>query len=149
MPSAQRLVAALAVAGAVALLAGCAPLGGPSDDDRATWAQWYDEAAGAGDSVGGTFEGADADDDGTRIAFESPETYRSVELRCIGSDRATFTLTYTGTAGTSTLAQEIVCHDGGLLTPIAIPTELQELTAFEASAASSDGVGYWVATLQP
>ena len=35
------------------------------------------------------------------------------------------------------------------LTPIAIPTAVGDLTRFEASAASPDGEGYWVAALQP
>jgi len=91
---------------------------------------------------------SDASAPGVSFDPATPTTYSAVELRCKGTDSARFTLRYTGTDDEITATQDIVCHDGGLLTPIAVPTSLGALTAFEASATSPDGEGYWVAILQ-
>lgn len=90
----------------------------------------------------------DAASKGIRQDFPSPTPFSAVELRCKGTDRASFTLSYTGALSSVTTTQEIVCHDGGLLTPIAIPTAVGDLTAFAADATSPNGEGYWVAIPQ-
>lgn len=158
----SRAVLVLASAAALALLSGCAPLAGPTDEDRAAWQEWFQTSTDAsdGNTAGAMFSSADSDAGagadssgdatvGVRLDFASPQTFSAVELRCIGADRGHFTLTYTGTGGSTTLTQDIVCHGGGLRTPIAIPTASQTLTAFTADASSSGGEGYWVAILQP
>ena len=141
------VVASAAVLAGALALSGCAALAGPSDDERAAWRAWFDETMDAG---GDTATGAafSASADATPVDVAPPRAYRAVELRCDGSDRATFTLSYTGTGAVTTVTQEIVCHQGGALTPIAIPTAVGDLKRFEASATSPDGEGYWVAALQ-
>ena len=143
----RRAVAALIAASALAMgvLSGCST--GPTDQDRADWVAWGDALIADGGGMGGPVA-SDAADEGIRLEFASPERFTAVELRCIGTDRAQFTLRYTGTADSQTLTQEVVCHDGGLLTPIAIPTTVGDLTAFAATATSPDGEGYWVAIPQ-
>lgn len=133
----------------VALLTACA--GGPTEADRSAWSGWFTEitSAASGDTVGAQLTGVDSGGGATRIDFATPTPYRSVELRCIGSDRAAFTLTYTGADDSVTLTQDIVCHGGEPLTPIALPTSVGPLTAFAAAATSAEAEGYWVATLQP
>jgi hypothetical protein len=64
-----------------------------------------------------------------------------VELRCIGAARAEFALTYVAGSSTVGTQQDIVCQNGALRTPIAIPTAMQNLTSFTVSATSSDGEG--------
>jgi hypothetical protein len=118
----------------VASLSGCGT-SGPDDADRAAWQTWADGLLDGRDGVSGMMV-ADASDAGIRMDFPSPQPVTAVELRCIGADDAV------------TATQDIVCHDGGLLTPIAVPTSLGALTAFEASATSPDGEGYWVAIPQ-
>jgi hypothetical protein len=71
-----------------------------------------------------------------------------VELRCIGAARAEFALTYVAGSSTVGTQQDIVCQNGALRTPIAIPTAMQNLTSFTVSATSSDGEGVWTAQLQ-
>lgn len=134
---------------AVALLSGCAASsGGSPDEDRAALASWGDDLISASSGgMGGTMV-ADASGPGTPFDLDTPTRYSAVELRCKGTDSARFTLRYTGTEDAVTATQDIVCHDGGMLTPIAIPTSLGELTAFEASVTSPDGEGYWVAIPQ-
>lgn len=156
----RRPAALLAPLLLVGLLSGCASLSQPTEDDRAAWETWYRAGMDAGDgsAVGGRFantaagEASDASGsaaDRAQVDLDSARTFRSVELRCIGSDRASFTLTYTGSAGSTSTTQELVCHDGAALTPIAVPTALQSLTSFAATATSPDGEGFWTATLQP
>lgn len=131
---------------AVGLLAGCAaPV--PAQDTAALsdWGELIIDASGGG--MGGMMS-TDASAEGIRMDFPTPTAFASVELRCKGADRASFTLRYTGTESSVTTTQEIVCHDGGLLTPIAIPTAVGELTAFAANATSPDGEGYWIAIPQ-
>jgi hypothetical protein len=130
----------------VASLSGCGT-SGPDDADRAAWQTWADGLLDGRDGVSGMMV-ADASDAGIRMDFPSPQPVTAVELRCIGTDSARFTLHYTGADDAVTATQDIVCHDGGLLTPIAVPTSLGALTAFEASATSPDGEGYWVAIPQ-
>jgi len=145
---AARLGTSVALsAAALVLLAACAS-SAPSDQERAAWAQWGSDAIAAnGVGVGGVFA-TDASSEGVTETYPSPQALHAVELRCIGTDRAQFTLSYTGTGESTTVTQDIVCHDGGLLTPIAIPTAVGELTAFTADATSPDGEGYWVALPQ-
>lgn len=134
------------IAAAVIGLAGCA--GSPaSSEEQSGAAEWGAGILDASDGGVGGVMGQDADG-GVRMDFPSPEAFGAVELRCKGTDRAQFTLRYTGTGSSLETTQDIVCHDGGLLTPIAIPTDVGDLTAFEATATSPDGVGYWVAIPQ-
>ncbi|WP_298743375.1 hypothetical protein [uncultured Microbacterium sp.] len=144
----RRLVAVAAGTLLALGLAGCT--GGPTEADRSAWSGWFTEvsSAGSGNSVGGQVTDSSAAS-ATRIDFAEPATFTSVELRCIGSDRAAFTLTYTGADTTLTLSQDIVCHGGEPLTPIAVPAQVGALTAFAAAATSAQAEGYWVATLQP
>ena len=137
-------------AGALLALGLTACAGGATEADRSAWSGWFTEvsSAGSGNSVGAQLTDSSAAS-ATRIDFADPTTFTSVELRCIGSDRATFTLTYTGEDTTLTLSQDIVCHGGDLLTPIAVPPQVGPLTAFAAAASSAEAEGYWVATLQP
>lgn len=130
-------------------LSACATTG-PTEADRSSWSGWFTEVtnAGSGNSVGAQLTDTDGGS-AVRMDFDAPTTFTSVELRCIGSDRAAFTLTYTGADETISLTQDIVCHDGEPLTPIALPSSVGALTAFAATATSSDAEGYWVATLQP
>lgn len=137
---------------ATAALTACAPPGGgaPDAQEQAALKAWADgvvTAAGAGVGVSGSMSTDDAAAP-ARQSFAAPTAFTSVQLRCKGTDRAQFALEYTGAWGTQTLHQEVVCHDGGLLTPIAIPTDVQALTGFAASATSPDGRGYWVAIPQ-
>lgn len=128
---------------AVTLLAGCAT--GPSDEDRASWDEWARGLTGAGgSSIGGRMTAEPADGEGTRLDFAAPTAVRAVELRCIGSDRARFTLHYEGTAGQASATQDIVCHGGDPRTPIAVPTSVGSLSALTATATSPDGEGAWV-----
>ena len=147
----RRVLSAIALTVAVlagaTVLSGCTALTGPTDEERTAWRVWFDDTMNAGgeNATGAPFS---ASADAAPVDVAPPRAYRAVELRCDGTDRATFTLTYTGTGEVTTVTQEIVCHQGGTLTPIAIPTAVGDLTRFEASAASPDGEGYWVAALQ-
>ncbi|MBN9178738.1 MAG: hypothetical protein J0I43_15405 [Microbacterium sp.] len=145
--TATTALATTALAALLIALGGCAALAGPTAEDRAAWRAWFEQAmeAGGGIATGAAFS---APDDATPVDVSPAQPYRAVELRCDGTDRATFTLTYTGTGEATTVTQEIVCHQGGALTPIAIPIAVGDLTRFAASATSPDGEGYWVAALQ-
>lgn len=142
-----RTTAAMTATLVVAVaMSGCTT--GPSPEERDAWAQWSDGLLSADTpGLGGAMAG-DAAEGLSQLALPSPEVYRAVELRCIGTDGAEFTLSYTGADDSVTTTQEIVCHDGGLLTPIAIPTAVGALEAFGATATSPDGEGEWVALLQ-
>ena len=142
-------LAAVTAVTAVAALTACSPAAGASsDEERAALSAWGDDLiAAAGGGVGGEMS-VDASASEVGQDFPSPTDFTSVQLRCKGTDRAQFTLRYTGSWGTQVLTQELVCHDGGLLTPIAIPIDAQQLTRFAASATSPDGQGYWVAIPQ-
>ncbi len=150
-PARTRLVAAPLVAAGLlaALLTACAPAQ-PAEDDSALSA-WADEviaAGGGSDGMAGTMS-EDASTEGIRQDFAAPTALTSVELRCRGTDRAAFTLRYTGTDGAVTqITQDIVCADGAYRTPIAVPTAVGELAAIAANATSPDGQGYWVAIPQ-
>ncbi|GAA3030528.1 hypothetical protein [Microbacterium dextranolyticum] len=130
------------------LLAGCAT--GPTDADRAGWQEWFQgiSAAAGGTSAAGMLSTSDDPAEGVTADFAAPGHYTSVELRCIGADRAQFSLTYRTASGETSVTQEIVCHGGAPLTPIAIPTGAQDLVSFTARASSPDGAGAWVAIPQ-
>ncbi|WP_336631544.1 MULTISPECIES: hypothetical protein [unclassified Microbacterium] len=135
-------IAAAAVLTAT-LLAGCAS--GPTDEDRAGWDDWARQLTGAnGMGVSGRMAVEVGDDDGVRMDLASPTATDAVELRCIGADRARFTLHYEGTGGEASATQDIVCHNGDPRTPIAIPTSVGSLSALTAVATSPDGEGVWV-----
>lgn len=145
----RRVVALLALSGAIAAaLTACT--GGPTEQDRAEWSEWAAQvvAAAPAAALSGQMGGSDGAPP-SQADLATPARFGSVELRCIGADRAAFTLSYTGTAGSLTTTQDIVCHGGERLTPVAVPTDLGELTAFGATASSPDGEGSWVAALQP
>lgn len=145
----RRLAAALLlVAFGAASLAACTP-GPTAAEEQATWDAWstslLEDAGDAG--IGGAFGAAGSDTTST-LNLGGGVTYRAVELRCIGTDRASFTLEYVAGGDTVTSTQEIVCHGGDPRTPIAIPTAVRELDTFTARATSPDGRGRWVALLQ-
>ncbi len=77
----------------VAGLAGCGA-SGPSDTDRTAWQTWasaiVDSAPDA--TVSGTVAGGDQAPE--TVSFASPTEFQSLELRCIGTDRAEFSLTF-------------------------------------------------------
>lgn len=144
----RRLAAALLlVAVGAASLAACTP-GPTAAEEQATWDAWsatlLEDAGDAG--AGGVF--AADESSSVRLELGGDATYRAVELRCIGTDRASFTLEYVAGGDTITSTQEIVCHGGDPRTPIAIPTAVRELDTFTARATSPDGRGRWVALLQ-
>jgi len=144
----RRLAVALAAVSVAAFaLTACST--GPTDEERAAWSGWSEDlvAQSADGGLGGMM--VDASDDAlSSMDFSEPTTFRAVELRCIGTDRGHFDLRYVGTGGTVETSQDIVCHDGEPLTPIAIPTSVGALTTFEAAASSPDGEGYWAALPQ-
>ena len=147
-PSRARVALTLATVVSVALLGGCASEG-PTDAQRHSWSDWANEIVEASGGGVGAVMSPDASGEGVRQDFASPQKLTSVELRCIGADRATFTLHYTSADGSvTTLTQDIVCQDGAYRTPIAVPTAVGELSAFAATATSPDGEGYWLAIPQ-
>lgn len=148
LPARTRLAAAT-VTSAI-LLAGLLTACGPEQpaEDNAALAAWADEVIASGDGMAGTMS-ADASAEGIRLNFPAPTAFTSVELRCKGTDRAAFTVRYTGADGAVTqISQDIVCSGGAYRTPIAVPTAVGELTAIAANATSPDGQGYWVAIPQ-
>lgn len=141
-----RSVSAALVLGALGLtaLAGCAVPEDPAKDaHQSEWMQKVLDAGGHG--VGGVMSG-ETSDEGVRMEFPTPQKITSVELRCIGTDSASFSLRYTSTDGSVlVLTQDLVCHGGEYRTPIAVPTTVGDLSAFAADATSPDGRGTWVA----
>jgi len=127
-------------------LASCSA--GPSDADRATWDDWAATIVDASDgtAISGSFEGA-WDAEPATLDLGTPTAYGSVELRCIGTDRASFTVSYVG-EGTANAKQDIVCQDGAPRTPIAIPTGVGALSSLSVHATSADGLGTWTAQLR-
>lgn len=146
MPRRSRstLTAAVAVSLiGMGVLSGCA--GGASDAERAAQVTWAEDLVAA--SSDGGAQGAmsaDSSADGVPLDFAEPVKFSAVELRCTGTDSARFTVHYTGTDDAVTVTQDIVCQDGGLRTPIAIPLSVGELTALSATVTSPDGEGRWV-----
>jgi len=142
-----RRLAAFAAAASVVALAGCGS--GPSDADRAAWAQWSDAvvASTPGNAAAGQLTAVEGGV-GVTIDFPSATTFRAIELRCIGADRAQFALAYTAGGETLTTSQDIVCQKGALRTPIAIPSAVKSLTSVTVSATSPEGTGMWTAQLQ-
>lgn len=136
----------LSVVGALAIgtLSACSSTSAPTDEEKSALETWGDEVmAASGGGMSGEVSGAAASYNKGQ-AFPTPTTYTSIELRCKGTDRVQFSLTYTGDWGSQTVTQEIVCHDGAPLTPIAIPFGARELTELFVSATSPDDRGYGV-----
>lgn len=144
--SRRRLAVAATAASALALLTGCST--GPSDADRAAWSAWSASVIGANPGAAASGMLAASEGPGTSVTLSTGTTYRAVELRCIGADRVAFALTYTAGSSTVSTQQDIVCQQGALRTPIAIPTAMHNLTSFTVSATSSDGEGMWTAQVQ-
>jgi len=143
----RRRLAVIAAAASVVVLAGCSS--GPSDADRAAWTQWADAVISATPDTAGTGQLTAVEGGvGVTLDFAAATTFRAIELRCIGADRAQFALTYTAGGQTLSTSQDIVCQKGALRTPIAIPSTMKSLTRVTVSATSPDGTGMWTAQLQ-
>ncbi|HYP73440.1 MAG TPA: hypothetical protein VEP72_05070 [Microbacterium sp.] len=145
----RRRIPALAVGLVVVACALASCASGPTDADRAAWDDWASTIVDASDgaALSGSFEGA-WDAEPVTLDLATPEAFGSVELRCIGTERASFTVSYVG-EGTSDAEQDIVCQDGAPRTPIAIPTGVGVLTSMSVHATSSNGLGTWTAQLRP
>lgn len=130
----------------VVALVGCSA--GPSDADRAAWSAWATSIVGTTADTAASAPITASASRGVTLEFPTATAFRSVELRCIGASRAEFALTYVAGSATVSTQQDIVCQEGALRTPIAIPTAMQDLTSFTVSATSSDGEGIWTAQLQ-
>ena len=143
-----RAGAALASVLLIGTLAGCGT-SGPSDADRASWQSWAaDIVASAPDAaVSGGFAGTD-DQPPTSLDFAEPTAFGSLELRCIGTDRAEFSLHFVADGATIDSRQDIVCQRGASRTAIAVPIAVRELTLLSVSATSADGEGAWTAQLR-
>lgn len=143
----SRRTLAIGAASLLALaLAGCSA--GPSDADRSVWNAWATSIVGTTADTAASASITATASHGVTLEFSSASAFRAVELRCIGASRAQFALTYVAGSSTVGTQQDIVCQDGALRTPIAIPTAMQKLTSFTVSATSSDGEGVWTAQLQ-
>lgn len=143
----SRRILAIGAASLLALaLAGCSA--GPSDADRSAWNAWATSIVGTTADTAASASITATASRGVTLEFSSASAFRAVELRCIGASRAQFALTYVAGSSTVGTQQDIVCQDGALRTPIAIPTAMQKLTSFTVSATSSDGEGVWTAQLQ-
>ena len=131
----------------VAGLPGCGA-SGPSDTDRAAWQTWasaiVDSAPDA--TVSGTVAGGDQAPE--TVSFASPTAFQSLELRCIGTDRAEFSLTFVAEGSTIDSRQDIVCQGGASRTAIAVPIAVRDLVSLSVSATSADGEGVWTAQLR-
>ncbi|WP_157553752.1 hypothetical protein [Microbacterium hominis] len=147
MTARRRRVALVAAAASAVVLVGCSA--GPSDADRAAWSAWSESVIGSAPdtAVGGMLAAVEGGPAAT-LDFAEPSPFRAVELRCIGADRAQFALVYTAGGQTLSTTQDIVCQQGALRTPIAIPTAVQNLTAVSVSATSPEGTGMWTAQVQ-
>ncbi|EXJ53178.1 MULTISPECIES: hypothetical protein [unclassified Microbacterium] len=146
-PARSRPILATGAACLLALtLAGCST--GPSDADRAAWTAWSTAIVGTTPNTAASAPITASAARGITLEFSPATAFRAVELRCIGAARAEFALTYVAGSSTVGTQQDIVCQNGALRTPIAIPTAMQNLTSFTVSATSSDGEGVWTAQLQ-
>ncbi|GAA4060425.1 hypothetical protein GCM10023065_08060 [Microbacterium laevaniformans] len=146
-PARSRPILATGAACLLALtLAGCST--GPSDADRAAWTAWSTAIVGTTPNTAASAPITASAARGVTLEFSPATAFRAVELRCIGAARAEFALIYVAGSSTVGTQQDIVCQNGALRTPIAIPTAMQKLTSFTVSATSSDGEGVWTAQLQ-
>ena len=131
----------------VAGLAGCGA-SGRSDTDRTAWQTWasaiVDSAPDA--TVSGTVAGGDQAPE--TVSFAAPTAFQSLELRCIGTDRAEFSLTFVAEGSTIDSRQDIVCQGGASRTAIAVPIAVRDLVSLLVSATSADGEGVWTAQLR-
>lgn len=141
-------VASVLLLGSLAGLTGCGTTG-PSDADRASWQSW---AAAIVDSdpdatVSGGFD-ANADPASATVDFNTPTAFQALELRCIGTDRAEFSLAFVAEDATFDSRQDIVCQGGATRTAIAVPIAVRDLVSLTVTATSADGEGVWTAQLQ-
>ena len=82
------------------------------------------------------------------VSFAAPTAFQSLELRCIGTDRAEFSLTFVAEGSTIDSRQDIVCQGGASRTAIAVPIAVRDLVSLLVSATSADGEGVWTAQLR-